>query len=204
MFARLQQPPGDAPRCTARKNDAPMASRTALAVIDMLNTYEHEDAELLTESVAHAVPPMSELIARAIDAEVPVIYINDNYGDWNTSQEELARRAMEGARADLVEPILPPDEADFVIKARHTIFYMTPLEYLLGQREIERLVLTGQVTEQCILYSALDAYVRHYEVAVPSDGVAHIHETLADAALEMMERNMGAQIVRCDDVRWEG
>ncbi len=181
-----------------------MASRTALAVIDMLNTYEHEDAELLTESVARAVQPMSELIARAVEAEAPIIYVNDNYGDWNTSKEMLSRGAMEGARPDLVEPVLPPDEVDFVIKARHTIFYMTPLEYLLGQREIERLVLTGQVTEQCILYSALDAYVRHYEVTVPSDGVAHIHETLADAALEMMERNMGAQIVRCDDVRWEG
>jgi nicotinamidase-related amidase len=181
-----------------------MAERTALAVIDMLNAYEHEDAELLTESVARVVNPMSRLIARAVEAEVPVIYVNDNYGDWNSSQEELAQRAMEGKRPDLIEPILPPAEVDFVVKARHTIFYMTPLEYLLWQHDIGRLVLTGQVTEQCILYSALDAYVRHYEVAVPSDGVAHIHETLADAALEMMERNMDAQILRCDDVRWEG
>jgi nicotinamidase-related amidase len=110
---------------------------------------------------------------------------------------------MKGKRPDLIEPILPPAEVDFVMKARHTIFYMTPLEYLLWQRDIGRLVLTGQVTEQCILYSALDAYVRHYEVAVPSDGVAHIHETLANPALEMMERNMDAQIVRSDDVRWE-
>jgi nicotinamidase-related amidase len=81
---------------------------------------------------------------------------------------------------------------------------MTPLEYLLWQRDIKRLVLIGQVTEQCILYSALDAYVRHYEVAVPSDGVAHIHEILADAALRMMERNMDAEIVCCSDVSWEG
>ena len=57
--------------------------------------------------------------------------------------------------------MLPPDDVDFILKARHTIFYMTPLEYLLGQRGVERLVLAGQVTEQCILYSALDAYVRH-------------------------------------------
>ena len=178
-----------------------MAGRTALLVVDMLNPYEHEDAELLTESVARVVEQMSDLIARAVDAEAPVIYVNDNYGNWNSSQEELARRAMEGARPDLVEPLLPPAEVDFVMKARHTIFYMTPLEYLLWQREIGRLVLVGQVTEQCILYSALDAYVRHYEVAVPSDGVAHIHETLADAALDMMERNMDAEIVRCADLR---
>ncbi len=74
---------------------------------------------------------------------------------------------------------------------------MTPLEYLLGQKEIGHLVLVGQVTEQCILYSALDAYVRHLRVSVPRDGVAGIHEKLADAALEMMERNMRVEITSC-------
>jgi nicotinamidase-related amidase len=180
-----------------------MAGNTALVVVDTLNTYDHEDAEKLTAGVERIVDPMSELIARAIDEHARVIYVNDTYGDWNSSQEELTRRALEGARPDLIEPILPPDEVDFVMKARHTIFYMTPLEYLLWQREIGRLVLVGQVTEQCILYSALDAYVRHSGVTVPSDGVAHIHEPLADAALKMMQRNMNADVVRCAEVRWE-
>jgi len=166
----------------------------------MLNPYEHEDADELTKSVETIVEPVSALVARAGDDGVDVIYVNDNYGDWKSSQEELAERALKGARPDLVEPLLPPDDADFVVKARHTIFYMTPLEYLLGQKEIGHLVLTGQVTEQCILYSALDAYVRHLEVAIPRDGVAHIHENLAEAALEMMERNMSAQITSCADV----
>jgi nicotinamidase-related amidase len=166
----------------------------------MLNSYEHEDAERLTKSVEAIVDPVSRLVARAQDEGVEVIYVNDNYGDWNSSAEELAQSALDGARPDLVEPLLPPDGADFVIKARHTIFYMTPLEYLLGQKEIGHLVLTGQVTEQCILYSALDAYVRHLDVSIPRDGVAHIHENLADAAVEMMERNMGAEITSCEDV----
>jgi len=173
---------------------------TALVVVDMLNNYEHDDAEQLTKSVETIVDPVADLIERADKESTEIIYVNDNYGDWNSSQEELSKQAMEGARPDLVEPLLPPDSADFVIKARHTIFYMTPLEYLLGQKEIDRLVLTGQVTEQCILYSALDAYVRHFEVVVPRDGVAHIHEELADAALEMMERNMGAEITSCSEI----
>ena len=174
--------------------------KSALVVVDMLNNYEHDDAEPLTASVERVVNPMGDLIARAQDEDVELIYVNDNYGDWNSSQEELARRALDGARPDLVQPLLPPDRADFVIKARHTIFYMTPLEYLLGQKEIDHLVLTGQVTEQCILYSALDAYVRHFEVTIPRDGVAHIHDDLADAALTMMERNMSAEITSCADV----
>ena len=166
----------------------------------MLNSYEHDDAEQLTESVETIVDPLADLIARADRDDTEIIYVNDNYDDWNSSQEELTRRALDGARRDLVEPVLPPDGADFVLKARHTIFYMTPLEYLLGQRDIDRLILTGQVTEQCILYSALDAYVRHFDVAVPRDGVAHIHENLATAALEMMERNMGAEITSCAEL----
>jgi nicotinamidase-related amidase len=81
-----------------------------------------------------------------------------------------------------------------VVKARHSVFYETQLEYLLRQEEIGRLVLTGQVTEQCILYSALDAYVRHFEVVVPRPAVAHIHEDLAGAALRMMKENMRAEV----------
>jgi nicotinamidase-related amidase len=177
---------------------------SALIVVDMLNAYDHEDADRLVESVERVVEPIAGLVKRASEQGVEVIYVNDNYGDWNSSQEELARAALNGRRPDLVEPILPPDDADFVIKARHTIFYMTPLEYLLGQKRIDHLVLAGQVTEQCILYSALDAYVRHFEVTIPPDAVAHIHEDLAEAALKMMERNMRAELVAAADCRLEG
>ena len=172
--------------------------KSALVVVDMLNPYEHDDAEKLTASVEHVVDPIRGLIRRAEDEGVEVIYVNDNYGDWNSSPDELAAHALEGARRDLVEPILPPDDAAFVIKARHTIFFGTPLEYLLGQHGIRHLVLAGQVTEQCILYSALDAYVRDLSVSVPRDAVAHIHDGLADAALEMMKLNMDAEIGESD------
>jgi nicotinamidase-related amidase len=175
------------------------ASKPALVVIDMLNPYEHEDAEELTRNVEPVVPRIRELLDRAREAGTEVIYVNDNYGDWNSSSEELADRACRGERPDLVEPILPPEDAAFVIKARHSIFFQTPLAYLVDQNGIDGLVLTGQVTEQCILYSALDAYVRHIPISVPRDAVAHIHEHLAEAALEMMERNMDADLAVAAD-----
>ncbi|MBA3438047.1 MAG: isochorismatase family protein, partial [Thermoleophilaceae bacterium] len=65
-------------------------------------------------------------------------------------------------------------------------------------------VLVGQVTEQCILYSALDAYVRRLRVTVPRDGVAHIDERLAGAALEMMQRNMDAELTACAECELGG
>jgi nicotinamidase-related amidase len=177
---------------------------TALLVVDMLNPYEHEDADRLAGSVRTALPQVTALIERARSQDVPVVYVNDNYGDWNSSAEELAETAMKGRHPELVEPLLPRGDDAFVIKARHSVFYSTPLEYLLQTMEVGRIVLAGQATEQCILYSALDGYVRHFDVAVPRDGVAHIHEHLAQAALEMMERNMHAQVGTADEIELRG
>jgi nicotinamidase-related amidase len=107
---------------------------------------------------------------------------------------------VDGARPDLVEPVLPIEGQSVVVKARHSTFYGTPLEYLLDQMGVGRLVFSGQVTEQCILYSALDAYVRHFDVVIPTDAVAAIHDDLGEAALKMMDRNMGAELSRAEEV----
>jgi nicotinamidase-related amidase len=174
--------------------------RSALLVIDMLNSYEHEDAEPLKDSVRECLPAMQALLERSRGSELLTVYVNDNHGDWSAARRELGERALNGAAPELIEPILPPPELPFVVKARHSVFYETQLEYLLRQEEVDRVMLTGQVTEQCILYSALDAYVRHFEVSVVTDAIAHIDAKLAQAALSMMERNMRAELVEAGSV----
>ncbi|NEB32870.1 cysteine hydrolase [Streptomyces sp. SID14446] len=168
--------------------------KTAVIVIDMINTYDHPDADRLVPSVEKTIPALSRLLECARAAETPVIYVNDNFGEWRSHHGELLDKALAGPHADLVEPLRPDDASLFVVKARHSIFYETPLTYLLAKQDIDHVVLCGQVTEQCVLYSALDAHIRHLQVTVPEDAVAHIHADLADAALRMMRRNMGANI----------
>ena len=170
-------------------------ARIALVVIDMLNPYEHDDAEQLIRHVTSITEPLAKLVARARERDdVELIYVNDNYGDFATDRGGIEAKALGGRRPDLVTPVLPPPECAFLVKMRHSAFFGTPLEYLLSRAGVERVVLTGQVTEQCVLYSALDAYVRHYALTVPPDCVAPIHEDLGRAALRMMERNMSAQL----------
>src|SRR4051795_11067087 len=173
-------------------------SRSALLVVDMINDYDHPDGEQLARSAEPVVPCIARLLERARDEEVLTVYVNDNFGNWNSQRDELVQHALDGPYRDLVEPLVPQAQTAFVVKARHSIFYETPLEYLLRQQGVERVVLTGQVTEQCILYSALDAYIRHFEVAVPPDAAAHIHGDLARAALRMMELNMAAHVTPAD------
>ena len=174
--------------------------KTALIVIDMINTYDHEDAEHLRRSSEKVVPVLARLVERAREAGIPISYINDNFGQWRSDPKALVESALAGEHGSLVEPIVPDEDAMVILKARHSIFYETPLEFLLRSEGIEELVLTGQATEQCILYSALDAHIRHIPVVVPRDAVAHIHADLAEAALRMMEVNMEADVVDAEDV----
>jgi nicotinamidase-related amidase len=168
----------------------------ALLVIDMLNPYDHEDAAILVENVEPMVPTLSALVAEAAEDDgIDLVYVNDNYGDFTATRDDIVRKALEGRRPDLIEPIVPPPGAAFLQKVRHSAFYSTALDHLLRQRSIGTVVLTGQVTEQCILYSALDAYVRHMDIRVPHDAVAHIDRELADAALRMMTRNMRVDLI---------
>ncbi|MEU4358288.1 cysteine hydrolase family protein [Streptomyces virginiae] len=176
---------------------------TALIVIDMLNTYEHEDAEVLVASVREALPGIATLIEHARASASPVVYVNDNFGEWRSHHGEILDAALAGRHRSLVEPVAPDENSLFVVKARHSIFFETPLAYLLGQLKAERLVLCGQVTEQCVLYSALDAHIRHFDVVVPDDAVAHIDADLADAALQMMSRNMSADVCTVKDVEFD-
>jgi nicotinamidase-related amidase len=168
----------------------------ALVVMDMMNTYDHDDADLLAKSVEEVVEPMAALIRQAHERDdVELIYVNDNHGDFAAGPQEIRRRALEGRRPDLVEPVLPPEDCAFLPKVRHSAFFGTALEYLLHRKQVSTVVLAGQVTEQCVLYSALDAYVREFPVRVASDCVAHIHADLAEAAIRMMACNMRAEVL---------
>ncbi|MEU1850596.1 isochorismatase family cysteine hydrolase [Streptomyces sp. NPDC019990] len=177
-------------------------TRSALIVIDMINTYDHKDAELLVPSVEPVVPVLADLLERARGADAPVIYVNDNFGLWRSHHGELLDTALTRPHAHLIEPIRPDSQSLFVLKARHSAFFETPLSYLLSSLGVGHVVLTGQVTEQCVLYSALDAHIRHLGVTVPKDAVASIHPHLASAALEMMERNMGARITTAKETEF--
>src|SRR5881227_2426440 len=98
-------------------------SDVAVLVIDMLNTYRHEDANVLAGHVADIVDPLAGLISSARDRDdVDLIYINDNYGDFTADFDDLIEGAMRGERPDLIWPIAPPENCLRLLKVRHSAF----------------------------------------------------------------------------------
>ena len=79
-------------------------SRTALVVVDVLSTYDHEDADRLAETAREALPAIRRLVDRAGEHEVLTVYVNDNFGEWNAGRAEIVDHVRPGARfAELVE-----------------------------------------------------------------------------------------------------
>src|ERR1700710_2315988 len=98
-------------------------AETALLVLDMLNPYDHEDAELLIAGVEKVADPLASLISRAHQRDdVDLIYVNDNHGDFTACRDEIVQSALEGTRPDLVKPFVPSSDSTFLTKVRHSGF----------------------------------------------------------------------------------
>ncbi|MFD5747488.1 isochorismatase family protein [Streptomyces sp. NPDC127033] len=171
---------------------------SALIVIDMINTHGHQDAELLLPAAEAAMPGTVSLLDRARVEGIPVIYANDNWGHWRSHHGAFVDEVLARATGRSRGTAAPGRGVPLHCQGQHSIFYETPLTEL----GVDQVVLTGQVTEQCVLYSALDAHIRHLGVVVPADAVAVIHPDPAEAALTMMRRNMGSGISRAAEVVW--
>ena len=154
--------------------NVPEKSRVVLLLIDVINDLEFDGGAALAR---HALPMARRLAAlkrRARQAGVPVIYANDNFGKWRSDFRKLVAHCLQdGVRGEPIAKLLKPAEEDyFVLKTKHSIFYATTLDILLEYLGARTLILTGIAGNICILFSASDAYVRDFELVVPSDCVA--------------------------------
>ena len=109
---------------------APDKHDTALLLIDVINDFEFPRGDELFEQAKHIAPKIAQLKKRAADAGVPTIYVNDNFGRWQSRFDEIVRQCLKpGTRGqDFVKQLLPGEEDYFVLKPKHSGFYQTPLE----------------------------------------------------------------------------
>lgn len=185
--------------------NAPDKSPVALLLIDVLNDLEFDGgAQLLTPALAMA-DTLRVLKQRAAAAGVPCVYVNDNFGRWRSSTEQLvAHHRDSGKRGSaVVQRLLPAAEDYFVLKPKHSGFYATPLEVLLEHLGARRLIMTGLTTNGCVLFTAGDAYLRGYELCVPPDGVAAIEPADHRWALAHMQRQFHAELLHAADIPFE-
>lgn len=174
--------------------NAPDACELALLLVDVINDLEFPGGRAMLAPALRAARRIAALKARARKARVPVIYANDNFGRWRSNFADVVEHCLhDGVRGQPIAELLAPDHDDyFVLKPKHSAFYATTLETLLGYLKTRRLIVAGFAGDACVLMTAADAYMRDVEIYVPSDCTAS--QSLAEnrKALQYMKRVLHA------------
>jgi nicotinamidase-related amidase len=182
----------------ARNHDlhgnAPDTCATALLLIDVINDLEFPGGRVLVKNAVPAAKRIAALKRRARRVGIPVIYANDNFGKWRSDFSEVVEHCLhDGVRGRPLAEMLAPEREDyFVLKPKHSAFFSTTLATLLEYLRVERLVLAGFSGDACVLISAVDAYMRDFELYVPSDCTASKSVAENRRALAYMTRMLQA------------
>ena len=176
--------------------NAPDDCAAALLIIDMISDFEFVDGDRL---FAHALPAARRIAALtqgARAAGIPVVYVNDNAGRWRSSLEQVWHKATaQGCRGRPIGRLLEPrDEDYFVLKPKHSGFFGTTLDLVLAKLGAARLILTGVAGDACVTMTAVEAYLREFDLYVPADCVASIEPRHNRAALRYVQRVLKACI----------
>ncbi|HEY0406991.1 MAG TPA: isochorismatase family cysteine hydrolase [Pyrinomonadaceae bacterium] len=174
--------------------NVPDTAVVALLLIDVINDLEFESGRDLLK---HALPMARRIAAlkrRAKEAGIPAIYVNDNFGRWQSDFNKLLKHCLENdvPGKPLAEMLRPAEDDYFVLKPKHSGFFSTTLDTLLEYLKARTLILTGVTADICVLFTANDAYMRDFNLIIPADCVASANEEENAHALELMKRVLKA------------
>jgi nicotinamidase-related amidase len=176
--------------------NVPDSAGAALLLIDVINDFEFEGGEALLKLAMPAGEQIAKLKQHAKSAGTPAIYVNDNFGKWQSDLNKIVSHCLEdGVRGEPFVRLVLPDEDDyFVLKPKHSGFYCTSLDLLLTHLPAHNLILAGIAGNNCVLFTANDAYMRDFKLFVPSDCSVSETPEENDNALKQMEKVLKADI----------
>ena len=176
--------------------NAPDKSPAALLLIDLINDLEFPEGDQLLAQTLPIAPRILELKRRAKAAGIPAIYVNDNFGRWQSDFHVQVEHCLnDGVRGQPIVELLQPEEDDyFVLKPKHSGFYSTTLDILLDYLGAKTVILTGIAGNICVLFTAHDAFLRDFLLFVPSDCVASNTAEENRHALAQIEKVLKADV----------
>ena len=170
-----------------------------LVVVDVINTFTHDDGEALLGSFRSRLGGFKEAFADARASGTPVVFVNDVLGRWDGDAPGLVRWATEtGIGADVVSALAPAPDDSFLFKARYSAFDHTGLELRLAELNCERILLCGAATEGCVVQTGLDAREHGWKVTILASACATTDDQLERLALAYAEQVGGIRVARPD------
>ena len=178
---------------------------TALVIVDMQNDFVDPEGRLCVPGAQATVPVIAQLVSMCRAHGMLVVYTQD----WHAPDDPEAALWGPHAVADTWGaenvPDLGPKPRDLVVrKLRSDGFYGTSLGHELSRRRIDTLIVTGTVSNICVLHTAGSAALRWLRVVVPVDAVSALTEFDQHATFRQIAFLYRGTIVRSEGIAVRG
>lgn len=183
-FAEAPAAPSPSLRAKVLASIGGRVRRSALVVVDMIHDHLDEGALLEVPRARGIVPALEARIASARTHGMPIVYVVDEHDADDPDLDAWGTHALKGSRGAEVWDTLAPAPGDHVVrKPSYSAFFQSSLAPLLETLAVDRLILTGCLTEIGLTATATDAMQLGYDVSVPVETQAGAAEALEQAAL---------------------
>ena len=150
-------------------------AETALIVVDMQNDFARHGGALFVPDTADTIEPIRSLLHEAREKGATVVFTQD----WHRPDDAEFRiwpvHAVAGTPgAAVIDPLEARDDELRVKKLRYDAFYGTSLDHALRLNNVRNVVVTGTVSNICVLHTAGKAALHGYRVVVAEDGISSL------------------------------
>ena len=190
---------------------APAAGRTALIVVDMQRAFVEPGEAMAVPPARDVVPRIQELLAVFRARRLPVVFTEFLYretapllvGELHPEHRRAAPGAPRGfgrpsssclageANVATIAELAPRPDELVVQKPCYDAFHGTVLDGALRARGISHLVITGTLTDICVLATVVGGFNREYRMTVVEDAVATLWPHIQEATLDIIARAYG-------------
>ena len=166
-------------------------------VSDMLRGFLEEAYPLYCGIEGRSIMPhIQKLLERELEQNSKIFYLCDSHTPDDPEFRIFPPHCIEGTEEAELIPELSSYPGEIICKRTFSGFYNTPLEKKLEAIKPETIVICGVCTHICVLHAVIDARDRGYEVEIPVDCVASFDKKTHLAALDYMEKVLGAKLIK--------
>ncbi len=164
-------------------------------VVDMVRGFCEEGYPLYVgPTIREIIPRIQALLRRETAAGSRVIFLCDNHDPDDLEFQMFPPHCVRGSEETEVIPELREFADEVIPKRRFSAFYGTNLAQRLHELSPDKVIVVGDCTNICVLYTVADARDRDYPVEVPADCVATFDPDAHEFALQQMEKVLGARV----------
>jgi ureidoacrylate peracid hydrolase len=191
--------------------------RPALIVVDVQNDFVHPDGKVGRggddmRPLLDAVDGINRLIRTARSANIPVAFVRVTHSPIVDNPAYRARYAVRGMAADdllcadgtwgaeLYADLEPPGPDELIVtKHAYDGFAVPELPAHLQAHGVDTAIITGVVTELCVIGSVAGGFEHGFHIIVPREATGSADPAAAEASLTLIRRYYGS-VASIEDV----